>query len=476
MPTDLTPSQGDPRRFSARWAVDRWDGIPPNLIHLDRGPPRHEFQFMMRRIRGWYPRTWILPLGLTVGLLAGFTGGCGNKQADTTSEGKTIIRFWQFWTEPKVRAVISKAVEDFEAANPEFKVEITDLTWNDGHQKIVAAFAGGAVPDLLELGSDWIAEFAEANALMEMTSEFNNLGNSYYGWEPTIYKNRCWALPWYLSTRVLYQNDELVRYAGASPNNPPILWGELIERARRISQIQGKFFGYGVNAAERHRLYKKFLPFLWSAGGDILTPDGTKCDMVSPEAIEALKFIVELSEYGYVEKQAQLDEMFMSNRMLYHISGDWLYERIKASGSELKYSAHVMPFPGLGRGGQISFAGGEYLTIPRAARQPLGALKLARFMVNEKTIFNLCIATGCATPAHKGVSENPYFAKDPIREVFIDQLKKSKAPPVHPRWVDIETELEWGVEQALYKKMTVPEALTKTCEKIDKILEDFQKK
>jgi ABC-type glycerol-3-phosphate transport system substrate-binding protein len=409
-------------------------------------------------------------------LVAGVPGGCGREQTEKTAEGRTVVRFWQFWTEPKVRAVITRACEEFEAANPDFKVEITDLTWTDGHQKIVAAFAGGAVPDLLELGSDWIAEFADANALMDMTSEYANLNEAYYGWTPAIYQDRCWAIPWYLSTRVLYQNDELVRYSGSNPNNPPVWWGELLQRCKRISQLKGQFYGYGVNAAERHRLYKKFLPYLWSAGGDILSADGSKCDLVSAQAIDALQFIVDLSEFGYIEKQAQLDEMFMSNRLLYHISGDWLYERIKASGSPLKYSAHLMPYPTVGRGAQISFAGGEYLTIPRAATQPLGALKLARYLVNEKNIFNLCIATGCATPASKSVAGNPYFAADSVRQIFMEQLRHSKAPPVHPRWVDIETELEWGVEQALYKKMSVPEALNKTCEKIDKILAEGRKK
>lgn len=415
-------------------------------------------------------------LVVAAALVCGTFGGCGKQQTDVTPDGKLIIRFWQFWTEPKVRAVITKAVEDFEASNPEYKVEITDLTWDAGHQKIVAAFAGGAVPDLLELGSDWVAEFADAKALMDMTTEYNNLRDAYFGWPGTIYQDRCWALPWYLSTRVLYQNDDLVKFTGNNAKNPPIFWQDLMLRAKRLSQIKGDWHGYGVNAAEQHVLYKKFLPYLWSAGGDILTHDGTKCDLVSPEAIEALQFIVDLSEFGYVEKQTQLDEMFMSNRLLYHISGDWLSERIKASGLPLKYSVHLMPYPSLGRGGQISFAGGEYLTIPRASRQPLGALKLARYLLSEKNIFNLCLATGCATPANKNVAGNPYFADDPVRKVFIEQLKHSKAPPVHPRWVEIESELEWGVEQALYKKLTVPEALNQTCEKIDKILDKWAKK
>src|SRR3989304_2926880 len=118
---------------------------------------------MMKLPRQFHTVKPVLSSLLLVLLVAGVPGGCGKEQAEKAAEGCTVIRFWQFWTEPKARAVITKAVEDFEAANPEFKVEITDLTWNDGHQKIVAAFAGGAVPDLLELGSDWIAEFADAN-------------------------------------------------------------------------------------------------------------------------------------------------------------------------------------------------------------------------------------------------------------------------------------------------------------------------
>ncbi len=420
-------------------------------------------------------RKWLLYL-LIGSAIGGLIGGCSRSQSDKTPDGRTIIRLWQFWTEAKARAVIGKAAGDFETANPEYKVEITDLTWNDGHQKIVAAFAGGEAPDLLELGSDWIAEFADAQALMDLTSEYMQLRDTYAGWPASIYQDKCWALPWYLSTRVLYQNDELVSAIGDQPGHAPLTWDVLMGRAKKANQLQPKIFGYGVNAAEKHRLYKKFLPYLWSRGGSILTPDGSHCALNSPEGAAALQFVVDLSQYGLMEKQAQLDELFMENRLLYHISGDWLHERIKVSGSPVRYSAHLMPYPSVGEGGQISFAGGEYLTVPRRARQPLGAIKLARQLLNEKNIFNLCIATGCATPSHKTVAANPYFAEDSVRRVFVQQLEQSQAPPVHPRWVEIETELEWGVEQALYKKLTVSEALEQTCARIDKILAQPSKK
>lgn len=392
--------------------------------------------------------------------------GCGGGRSD----GRTVIRFWQFWTEPRVKAVLTKAIEEFEEENPEFRVEVTDLTWNDGHQKIVAAFAGGQVPDLLELGSDWIAEFASAGALTDLSNEYAKISGEYIGWPQTVYGDRCWALPWYISTRVLYQNDSIARVVGLRPERPPITWDELRNAARVGNRGRPSFYGIGINAAERHRLYKKFLPFLWAAGGDILSADQSACVLTSPEGERALKFYVDLAQFGIVERQAALDEMFMSGRLLFHLSGDWLAERIRNSGLTLEYSVHLMPFARPGEGIPASFAGGEYLTIPARAAQPLGAIRLARHLLAPKNIFNLCIATGCPTPVHAKTGDNPYFSEDPIRRVFMQQLLYSLAPPLHPRWVEIEAALEWGIEQAQYGKLAVSEALAQTCERIEKIL------
>ncbi|GAB4320342.1 MAG: hypothetical protein Kow0074_10600 [Candidatus Zixiibacteriota bacterium] len=412
---------------------------------------------------------------LILGAILLVAGACGGNDSGQTDSGRTVVRFWQFWTDPKVKEVITKAVEEFETENPEYTVEVTDLTWNDGHQKIVAAFAGNEAPDLLELGSDWIAEFADPGALTDLSSEYRRLQADYIGWPPAIYRGSCWALPWYLSTRVLYQNDVIAEVVGLRPNRPPVTWGELKLWSRFANRHKPQFYGYGINAAEQHRLYKAFLPYLWSNEGDILDYDSTTgqhCALVMPEAIEALQFLVDMKQFGIVEKQAVLDNMFMSGKLLYHLSGDWLYRRIEeADIPDFRYSVHMIPQPNIDHGSPTSFSGGEYLAIPRAAREPLGAIKLARHLLRPKHIFNLCIATGCATPVHIETGNNPYFYDNEVRRVFMQQMLNSQSPPVHPDWIEIEKALEWGIEQALYGKMDPPSALAETCDRINKILE-----
>lgn len=419
----------------------------------------------MRRLR----TLCLLPALIGLALLV----SCG-KNDGVTEEGRKVIRFWQFWTEPRVKAVVTKAVAEFEQENPLYKVEVTDLTWDNGYQKIVAAFATDSPPDLVELGSDWIAEFADRGALLQMTDECMRAREKMAGWPPAILNNECYALPWYLSTRVFYQNDEAAALVFGKIRPQPFVWRELLENIKTSTLEKPKMWGFGVNAAEPHRLYKRFLPLLWAAGGEVLTEDMTVCAMETEAGRKALQFMVNMSEHQYVDKQSALDDMFMDGQLMYHFSGDWLYERIKRSGSSLRYSAFMMPFPGPAEGEQAGFAGGEYLSVPRKAAEPIAALKLARKLLEPNHIFNLCIATGCATPVHVDVASNPYFVEDSVRSVFIKQLAYAKTPPAHPRWVEIEAAMERGIEKALFQKTPVDDVLAEMCAEINKTIADYE--
>ena len=99
------------------------------------------------------------------------------------AHAKTTITWWQFWTDPAVKPVINEMVADFERANPEIEVKLTDLTWANGHEKIVIAFSSGRGPDVVELGSDWIAQFADAGQLLDISSEIKADSSNFQGWE-----------------------------------------------------------------------------------------------------------------------------------------------------------------------------------------------------------------------------------------------------------------------------------------------------
>ena len=194
---------------------------------------------------------------------------------------RTTITWWQFWTDRRARPVIEELVTTFEGENPNINVDVVDLTWAEGHQKIVVAFATGSTPDVLELGSDWVAELSFNGLLLDLTAEAERQRDLFLMWDPVTYQGRIYGYPWLLGTRVLFYNKDLQYRAGQDTSSAPETWTAWLESAVAIDRLGDDIHGFAANAFERHRLYKKFLPLFWSAGGELLSNDGSSCLLAS---------------------------------------------------------------------------------------------------------------------------------------------------------------------------------------------------
>ena len=372
---------------------------------------------------------------------------CGGQQSNKTLE------FWQFWTDPKARPVIESIVDQFEKENPGWQVNITDLTWTDGHQKIVVAFGAGNPPDLLELGSDWIAEFAAGHALSQIdidTSKFLLTG-------PGIFESEIYGQPWFLGSRILYFNSSLLdRVKMQVPGN----WQELLTACQKISTLGDDISGFGANSAEPHRLYKKFLPFVWSAGGDIIEKGKIKID--TPEVQRALEFYGELTRCARIETQRHLEDAFIEGKIGFLISGGWFLRRLIQNPPEFEYQL-VQMIPENKDNTGWSFAGGEYLVIPYKSKNKQAAQKLMELVTQIDNVAALCDSVGFGYPPHKANTADS-------SSILFRQLIHSRSTPVHPRWIYVETIIENMVEQVTLGQETSRAAIKEAQAKIDETI------
>jgi multiple sugar transport system substrate-binding protein len=382
-------------------------------------------------------------------------------------EDKTTITWWQFWTDPRAKPVIEELVATFEGENPNIDVELVDLTWAEGHQKIVVAFATGSTPDVLELGSDWVAEFSHKGLLQDLTAEAERQRDIFMMWEPVQYDGRIYGYPWLLGTRVLFYNKDLLYRAGLDTAGAPELWDDWLTQAQSIDALADDVHGFAANAFEHHRLYKKFLPLFWSAGGKLFSDDGTRCLIDSDEGIQALEFYVQLCNAGLVESQRELDLAFGQGRIGFTISGDWLLNQLRRNPDAPRYGLSRVPAPENGE--SISFAGGEYLVVPRNSPHAQEAQLFISFLLRPENNLKLCRAIGFI-PSNRAAAHNPHFTDDPFRQVFTDQLESSRPTPVHPRWIEMEELIERAVESAMYKALTPDSALHRAAAQINDVL------
>jgi multiple sugar transport system substrate-binding protein len=375
-----------------------------------------------------------------------------------STSGKNVVTLWQFWTNPEVKPIIQQMIAEYERTHPLVKVQLGDLTWADGHEKIAIALAAGGGPDLIELGSDWIAEFAASGKLADLTAATQGLADSLLMWDPAIYQGKRYAVPWMLGTRVLFCNRTLLREAGYDETFVPKTWIELAEAAAKISRLGDNRFGFGSNSAEKHRLYKKYLPFFWSAGGEVFDKDIAATQFNSDAGRKSLEYYLRLSANGLVETQARIEDYFAAGKIGFVISGEWLIKKLSRIERSFDYFVTAMPSPG-GKKPGVSFAGGEYLVVNSASKNPDMAMELIRFLVQPNNDTMFARATGSFTPVNVASTMAYDSELAPIAEVFRQQLRNSRSTPVHPAWVSLEEALERGIEQALYKKKSPENAL-----------------
>ena len=345
------------------------------------------------------------------------------------------------------------------------------LTWQSGREKIVAAVAAGRPPDLCEIGSTFLPGLVADSTLIDLTDSIADLKPELRGWRVTEYLGRSYAIPWMLGTRAMYMNADLMRGVGLPPENPPTTWTDFARAVEQIDAAGPDLKGFGMNAGEREVLFKKFMPFAWGNGGDILDSTLTHSVVYSPQNVEALRFYLSLKPFSLLDRQEMLDEAFTRGRIGFTISGPWMLRKLPESAPQLHFVVILMPRPGKDRGTPASFAGAEALGIFRGAKEKSAALTLARFLVREENAMPLYIATGNAFPAAAAAVEDTYFVSHPRDKVFVQQLQTAVAPPVHPRWVEIEEILNSELEEAIYGKKPADEALRSADQRIGALLQ-----
>lgn len=375
---------------------------------------------------------------------------CTSKKEDAKT-----LKVWHFWSEPNQKEVLKSLIAEFEKANG-CKVELTDLSWNDGKTKLTAAFNSKTAPDVLELGSDWVAQFSSAGVLAELNSDTMQMSKFVdYSIAPGKWDNKFYAVPWIIDTRVLFFNKTLLRSFGL-PEEAPVSFDKLLEYADRINGSEGKY-GFGANGSDPHRLYKKIVPMFWTYGGSIIDSAGN-FTINSPQNIAALNMYANLSRVGIIETQRQIDAAFVQGKVAFWFSGGWLIEKIMNENPALEFG--VANMPGINGNPGISFAGGEYLAVSKMSKKKTLAEKFIKFMTDGKNSINFCKKVSEAGfPADAKYFADSWFAQNQYKSVFAKQLEVSKMTPVHPKWLDIEALIENATVETLYGKADASAAL-----------------
>ncbi len=361
-----------------------------------------------------------------------------------------VLRFSHFWSEPAQRAAMDSMLAGFHREHPEIPIEVTELSWADGKTKLMAGFNSETAPDVLELGSDWVAQFSSSGVLLPLDSDaaitprFANA--PHYALPSGMWNNHYFAVPWLLDTRVIFINDSLLHTTMDTSH----IWNW--QTMQSIAEAIGSH-GIGVNGPDQHRLYKKFLPYVWSNGGELFDGAGHPT-MNSPQNIAALRYYVNQLNFGVMETQKDLDDAFVRGTLGVWFSGSWLLPRL----AKVPFKWHTEVFPGNDSHEGESFAGGEYLAINAKSAMKREAALFLEYITRPDN--ELAFARNVNEyPADVKSQSDTFYLHRREGNVFTTQLAHARMTPVIPQWLDVEAIIEDEVSKALYKTETPEQAM-----------------
>lgn len=373
-----------------------------------------------------------LALALCLAALAGCGGDddSGSAAADGKPSGEITV--WAMGAEGEKLDVLAK---DFMAANPGVTVKVTPIAWDVAHDKLITAVAGNQTPDVSQLGTTWMGEFAKTGALAEVPEDVDQ-GSFFEGARDTaVVDGTAYGVPWYVETRVLYYRTDIAEKAGVT--EPPGNWDELKAMAKAMKEKGGA--RYGISLSPNN--WQEFLPFVWQNGGEVVT-EGGELNLDSPEVVEALEYYQSFFKEGLtapsVAEGFDVTQGFIAGSHPMFFSGPWHMSLIQEQGgAELEGKWAIAPMPR--EQSATSFVGGSDLVVFEGGDNQTTAWAFVQYLL-QPDVQRKWYSTVSALPSVESAWEQGQLSSDKNLSLFGEQLRDAKSPPPIPKWEQIASE------------------------------------
>jgi len=215
---------------------------------------------------------------------------------------KVELVYWHTLTGPAADAQ-DELVKRFNESQDRIHVtsELQGANYGEMATKILADFAAGGGPNVSQLGTFEIRQFAKSNVLVDLKPYKdgpNGLDTS--DWPGTMIQagdidGKLVWLPFNVSVPVLYYNKEAFEEAGLP--GPPETWDQFFEYAQKLTQkdASGTVTRTGVAL---WNISWPFLSAIWSEGGELTTKDYSNITLNDPIAVEVLTKFQNLVKEG----------------------------------------------------------------------------------------------------------------------------------------------------------------------------------
>ncbi len=337
---------------------------------------------MMIRVRAANRR-----IPLAVFLVLFIATGCGGP---ASKSGELI--YWRTLTGAAGDAQ-DELVHRFNETHPDHPVRAEfQGSYGDLATKLVAATVANAGPQVTQLGTFEIRQFATSGVLLDLGPFLNGPDRiDTSGWPPDLANagrvdGGTYWLPFNVAVPVLYYNQEA--FADAGLDGPPKTWTEFFDYARKLTKRapDGTVDRYGLAL---WNITWPILSMVWSDGGELTNADYSNITLNDPVVVRVLTELQSLVREGaavFPDKASGGHRAaFLSGRAAIILDSQDAFSEV--FDQSVGFTPGLANYPA-GAKGKVYAPGGGGLTIlanTSEAQRP-AAWDFVRFMLSPESI------------------------------------------------------------------------------------------
>ncbi|QSG00916.1 sugar ABC transporter substrate-binding protein [Bacillus paralicheniformis] len=384
--------------------------------------------------------------------------GCSNSKSANSQDGKTLTMWVHVSDDSEEGKVYQKRVDAFNKKyafeNVKAKVDFIPRSGNGGgyEDKVNAALTTNTLPDVITLDGPNTAAYAKSGVIAPLDEYIKDQDDLL----PSIkqqgtYQGKLYAIGVSESSVGIYYNKKMLKDAGVDLKTLPTVenpwtWDEFLELCKKLKNKYDKPAIDMQLQSKDEMLTYALLPFVWSAGGDVLSKDGKKSEGVfndKPTAA-AMTFIQTMLKEGYTTR-TPVKQAFETEKYPMKMSGVWTVTDMETNFPNVDYG--VMPYPVSPKTKKlVSPSGSWQFAMTQTSENKEWSAKLVDWMTNKES--NLELSRSIAALPVRYSSEK-VLAKEFSDEmnVFLQQLKETgHARPVTPAYPQVTRAFQQAID------------------------------
>jgi multiple sugar transport system substrate-binding protein len=330
--------------------------------------------------------------------------------------------------------------------------------------------------DVIDMDVIWTAEFASNGWIIPLPQSQFPLGDFL---KPAVdtarYQGRLYAVPDYSNVDLLYYRKDILAKAG---KQPPKTWAQLQQLARTVAPEYG-LYGYAGTFAPYEGLTVNFAAAVQSAGGSILSPEGTKVTVNSAKALQGLEFLVNGFRQGWIPRAAlsyeeeSAQNAFASGKFLFLDNWPDVYAALSVPGPQNKvygkFGIAALPGPdGMGS----SSLGGANLAISAYSQHQRTALDFIKYMTNLDNERQM-LEKGSFPPVWTRLyTDKSLIRSHPYLPVLEQAINSARPRPAITNYDQASLAISSAVYEALTQQKQPQQALTEMAGQLTEIIRD----